>query len=118
MMSSNLASGAGSFFAVIEYHVLKVAEHRRRRTPDAPAAVIELVRQEPRAVSFEVTDAQGAAVEDDAQRHLEHAGDLARIRRRDELAIAHDADDGPHCEARACDELVERAYDLDDLGIE
>src|SRR6185295_11328645 len=118
MISSSRPSEAVSGFAFIEYHVLKVAEHGSRRAPDAAAAVVELVSQEPRPVPLEVADTHGAAVEDHAERHLEHAGHLARIRARNELAIRDDADDRPDDEARPGQELVERADHVDRARLE
>src|SRR6185436_1930267 len=117
MISSSRASEAVSVFAFIECHVLKVLQHRGGCAPDAAAAVNELVRFQARSVSFEVADRQGAAVENEAERHLEDARDLARVGSRDELAIVHEADDGPDGEARAGQELVERSDDFDGLWL-
>src|SRR5262245_28002307 len=109
MISSSRASEAVSVFAFIEYHVLKVFQHRGGCAPDAAAAVEELVGLQARAVPFEPADGQRAMLENQVERHLEDARDLARVGRRDELAIVDEADDGPDREAGASEELVERA---------
>src|SRR5262245_9917491 len=118
MISSNRASEAVSVFAFIEYHVLKVFQHRRSCAPDAAAAIDELVGFQARAVPFEPADSQRAAVENEAERHLEDARDLARIGCRDELAIFDQADDGSYGEAGTREELVERADDFDGFLLE
>src|SRR6185503_2273228 len=118
MISSSRASEAVSVFAFIECHVLKVFQHRGGCAPDAAAAVNELVRFQARAVSLEVADRHGAAVENEAERHLEDARDLARVGARDELPIPHEADNGRDGEAGTRQELVERADDFDGLWLE
>src|SRR6476659_6593452 len=92
---------------------VKVLQHAGSRAPDVALAIGHRVVAPLAALVLPAVDLVVDLVQEVLQRHLEHIGDLARIRTKSE-SRRHDADDRRYLEAGAGTVKVDRPNDIDE----